>query len=243
MFAKNGRYGPYVQWGTPDEPPPGFDKPKMSSLFKTMVLERITLDEAMELLQLPRTLGVDPADGEDDHRQQRPLRPLRPEGSGLPQPRQRGAAAHGDARRRAARSSPSRRCTGAAGRTWPPRVRSREFGTDPVSRAAGRRPGRQVRGVRHRRRDERVDRQGRPHRRDAPRAGLRAAGDPPRDRGRQGWRPGEAQRPARPRPRRPPPASAPRRACKSCQPRSAAVRCGRRANSDAGKHSDVTASA
>ncbi len=64
VFAKNGRYGPYVQWGTPDEPPPGFEKPKMSSLFKTMVLERITLDEATELLQLPRTLGVDPADGE-----------------------------------------------------------------------------------------------------------------------------------------------------------------------------------
>ena len=23
VFAKNGRYGPYVQWGTPDDPPPG----------------------------------------------------------------------------------------------------------------------------------------------------------------------------------------------------------------------------
>jgi DNA topoisomerase-1 len=64
VFAKNGRYGPYVQWGTPDNPPPGHDKPKMSSLFKTMVLERITIDEAEHLLQLPRTLGVDPADGE-----------------------------------------------------------------------------------------------------------------------------------------------------------------------------------
>jgi DNA topoisomerase-1 len=64
VFAKNGRYGPYVQWGTPDEPPPGMDKPKMSSLFKTMVLERMTLVEAKELLQLPRTLGVDPSDGE-----------------------------------------------------------------------------------------------------------------------------------------------------------------------------------
>jgi DNA topoisomerase-1 len=35
----------------------------MSSLFKTMVLERITLDEAIQLLQLPRHLGDDPADG------------------------------------------------------------------------------------------------------------------------------------------------------------------------------------
>jgi len=63
VFAKNGRYGPYVQWGTPDELPPGLDKPKMSSLFSTMSLERITIDEAIQLLQLPRTLGVDPADG------------------------------------------------------------------------------------------------------------------------------------------------------------------------------------
>ena len=64
VFAKNGRYGPYVQWGSPDNLPPGLDKPRMASLFKTMVLERVTVDDAEELLQLPRTLGVDPADGE-----------------------------------------------------------------------------------------------------------------------------------------------------------------------------------
>lgn len=63
VFAKSGRYGPYVQWGTPDAPPPGYDKPKMSSLFKTMVPERLTMAEAEALLRLPRTLGVDPADG------------------------------------------------------------------------------------------------------------------------------------------------------------------------------------
>jgi DNA topoisomerase-1 len=62
VFAKNGRYGPYVQWGAPDDLPPGLDKPKMASLFKTMVLERLTMDEAEALLALPRTLGVDPAD-------------------------------------------------------------------------------------------------------------------------------------------------------------------------------------
>jgi DNA topoisomerase I len=63
VFAKNGRYGPYVQWGSPDNLPPGLEKPRMASLFKTMVLERVTVDEAEELLQLPRTLGVDPTDG------------------------------------------------------------------------------------------------------------------------------------------------------------------------------------
>ena len=64
VFAKNGRFGPYVQWGTMDQPPHGMEKPKMVSLFKTMVLDRITMHDAEQLLTLPRTLGVDPTDGE-----------------------------------------------------------------------------------------------------------------------------------------------------------------------------------
>ena len=64
IFAKNGRYGPYVQWGAPDNLPPGLEKPKMASLFKTMVFERVTIEDAKELLQLPRNIGVDPSDGE-----------------------------------------------------------------------------------------------------------------------------------------------------------------------------------
>jgi DNA topoisomerase-1 len=64
VFAKSGRYGPYVQWGTMDEPPTGFEKPKMASLFKTMNIERITMKDALDLLSLPRTVGADPTDGE-----------------------------------------------------------------------------------------------------------------------------------------------------------------------------------
>ena len=52
VYAKNGRYGPYVQWGDPDNLPPGLTKPKMSSLFSTMSLEHITLEDAKQLLQL-----------------------------------------------------------------------------------------------------------------------------------------------------------------------------------------------
>ncbi len=65
VFAKNGRYGPYVQWGAPDNLPPGLVKPKMASLFKTMVFERVTEAEAKELLQLPRSLGIDPSDEQE----------------------------------------------------------------------------------------------------------------------------------------------------------------------------------
>jgi DNA topoisomerase I len=64
VFAKTGRYGPYVQLGTAEAPPPGYDKPKMASLFKTMSIDRLTIEDAQALLSLPRTLGTDPADGE-----------------------------------------------------------------------------------------------------------------------------------------------------------------------------------
>jgi DNA topoisomerase-1 len=61
IVAKDGRYGPYVMEVLPEG---DMSKPRTASLFKRMALESVTLGDAVELLQLPRTL-VDPSDGEE----------------------------------------------------------------------------------------------------------------------------------------------------------------------------------
>ncbi|HEY7208497.1 MAG TPA: type I DNA topoisomerase [Gaiellaceae bacterium] len=62
LVAKTGRYGPYVTEVLPEG---AKEKPRTASLFKSMSPETVTLDDALRLLALPRTLGVDPADGEE----------------------------------------------------------------------------------------------------------------------------------------------------------------------------------
>ena len=64
VYAKSGRFGPYVQLGDAEALPVG-EKPKMESLFKDMSLTELTLDEALRLLSLPRTVGADPSTGEE----------------------------------------------------------------------------------------------------------------------------------------------------------------------------------
>jgi DNA topoisomerase-1 len=62
VVAKAGRFGPYIQMGEHDDDTG--EKPRTASLFKTMSLESVTFDDAIQLLTLPRIVGQDPADGE-----------------------------------------------------------------------------------------------------------------------------------------------------------------------------------
>jgi DNA topoisomerase I len=61
IVARTGRYGPYVTEGLPED---SKEKARTASLFKTMSLDTVTLDDALRLLQLPRVVGV-AEDGEE----------------------------------------------------------------------------------------------------------------------------------------------------------------------------------
>jgi DNA topoisomerase-1 len=64
IVAKEGRYGPYVTELLPEDAPKKA-KPRTASLFKSMSLDTVTLDDAQRLLSLPRVVGVDPNTGEE----------------------------------------------------------------------------------------------------------------------------------------------------------------------------------
>ena len=64
IVAKNGRYGPYVTEQLPEDAPKS-QKPRTGSLFKSMNLDTITLEQALTLLSLPRVVGVDPESGDE----------------------------------------------------------------------------------------------------------------------------------------------------------------------------------
>ena len=175
VVAKAGRFGPYVTELLPEDAPSSA-KPRTASLLKSMALDTVTLDDALKLLSLPRTLGE--LDGEQVTVQNGRYGPYVKKGTdsrSLESEEQLFTLTLAEAKELFAQPKTRGRRTGAA--AAPP---LRELGAGPGHRQADGDQGRPVRPVRDRRGDQRVAAQGRRGGRDHRSAGGRAPRRPPR---------------------------------------------------------------
>ena len=208
IVAKSGRFGPYVTEVLPDGDKA---KPRTSSLLASMSLDTVTLDDALRLLTLPRTIGE--LDGETVTVQNGRYGPYVKKGTdsrSLESEDQLFTLSLAEAKEMFAQPK-----TRGRGRAAAPPLR--ELGEDP-DWPPHRDQGRPVRPLRHRRGDQRLPPQGRRRRvgdpaarggtaRGAPRGGPGQAPPPRRSRVQDGDRPvhGALRRPpAAPAPPAPP---------------------------------------
>ena len=78
LVAKTGRFGPYIVEVLPEDTPKvkgKAPKPRTASLFSTMSLDTVTIEEALKLFGLPRVVGVDPNTSEEITAQNGPYGP------------------------------------------------------------------------------------------------------------------------------------------------------------------------
>jgi DNA topoisomerase-1 len=128
IIAKGGRFGPYVTEQLPENAPASA-KPRSSSLLKSMDPDSVTLDDALRLLTLPRTLGE--LDGEPVTVQNGRYGPYVKKGSdsrSLETEEQLFTVTLDEAKEMFAQPKPRARAARAA--SAPP---LRELGTDPAS--------------------------------------------------------------------------------------------------------------
>lgn len=127
LIVKTGRYGPYITEVLPEGET---RKARTASLFADMTVMDVTLEDALQLLSLPRTLGTDPESGEPITAQNGPYGPYLKKGRDtrqLPDERSLLSVTLEEALELYSRPKYGRGSTAA-------KKALREFGEDPVTK-------------------------------------------------------------------------------------------------------------